>query len=468
MTGTFPGRIVLVEGDEVDIDLQMGAGKIRLATPFAEIGAWDMDAVEITPRPDGSFELAVDEDVVTFFPNDPSAFEAVIDEPVAAPPTPSVGDGTSPAPEPEEDQPTEPILQAPEEPVEATEASGSIEDLSAALEALRVESDDEPEDAPEIEARSWPSSRDRLSRAMEAVRGQREPEEPETDDAAEEDEEPSDDTRRVSSGFSIPGDPGYVDPLVAMPEPDELDEGFEDDDDDTVADEILEQQQSLRLKTTMSRSFPVRKIGIGVGIVVAIAAVGLATPTVIDILSADDSESPVVTNTTLPETSTTLAPTTTTTQATTTTLAPPVAEAFDVPSQEFVESWNELAAEIDPALRFRALPPSGDFEAGFTQYIAMLGTIGPDGTLDAFTIEVDPAGPSGSDQLGIQALGVAIAVVDPSLEPGERAELLGVLGLDVRDPSLGGIDGSVTRNGVAYALRYDPEAVRLFLSIEPA
>src|SRR5665811_1413430 len=88
MTGTFPGRIVLVEGDEVDIDLQMGAGKIRLATPFAEIGAWDMDAVEITPRPDGSFELAVDEDVVTFFPNDPSAFEAVIDEPVATPPTP--------------------------------------------------------------------------------------------------------------------------------------------------------------------------------------------------------------------------------------------------------------------------------------------------------------------------------------------------------------------------------------------
>ena len=463
MTGTFPGRIVLVEGDEVDIDLQMGAGKIRLATPFAEIGAWDLDAVEITPRPDGSFELAVDEDVVTFFPNDPSAFEAVIDEPVAVPPTHSM-DPTPP--EPEEDQPAEPTVQPPEDTVEATEASGSIEDLSAALEALRVESDEEPEGTPEIETRSWPSSRDRLSRAMEAVRGPREPEQPDEDEGAT-DDEPSE--RRVSSGFSIPGDPGYVDPLVAMPEPEEVVEGFEDDEDETVADEILEQQQSLRLKTTMSRSIPVRKIGIGVGIVAVIAAIGFATPTVIDILGGDDSESPAATDTTLPETSTTVAPTTTTTQATTTTTqVPAVAEAFDVPSQEFVESWNELAADIDPALRFRALPPSGDFEAGFTQYIAMLGTIGPDGTLDAFTIEVDPAGPSGSDQLGIQALGVAIAVVDPSLEPAQRAELLGVLGLDVRDPSLGGIDGSVTRNGVAYALRYDPEAVRLFLSVEPA
>ena len=38
MNGTFPGRIVLVEGDEVDVDLQISDEKIRLATPFAEIG----------------------------------------------------------------------------------------------------------------------------------------------------------------------------------------------------------------------------------------------------------------------------------------------------------------------------------------------------------------------------------------------------------------------------------------------
>ena len=193
-----------------------------------------------------------------------------------------------------------------------------------------------------------------------------------------------------------------------------------------------------------------------------IAAIAFATPTVIDILAPEaETGATAATDTTVAVTSTTAALTTTTLPPTTTVPTAVRAEAFDVSSQQFVETWNAVADEVNPALRFRTLLPTGDFEAGFTQYIAMLGTIGPDATVDRFTIEVDPAGPSDSDQLGIQVLGVAIAVVDPSLEPAERAELLGELGLDVRNPELGGLDGQVTRNGVTYALRFDEESIRL-------
>ena len=150
MTGTFPGRIVLVEGDEVDIDLQMGADKIRLATPFTEIGSWDVDSVEITPQSDGSFELAVAEDVVTFFPNDPSAFEAAIAGASADPETdmlafPGQSDSVSP--------PAGDDWFAPDDsvdvPADTIAGSGSIDDLSAALEALRAEPDDVSDDEPD-------------------------------------------------------------------------------------------------------------------------------------------------------------------------------------------------------------------------------------------------------------------------------------------------------------------------------
>ncbi len=148
--------------------------------------------------------------------------------------------------------------------------------------------------------------------------------------------------------------------------------------------------------------------------------------------------------------------------------APVVDSIFGSEVGAFVERWNEVAGEVSPALRFRAFVPAGDFESGFTEWIALLGSVSANGALDRVTLEIDPAGPGASDQLGIQALGVLIAVVDPSLEPGERAALLAEMGLDVRNPELGGIDGTVEFNGNEYRLRFDDEAVRLFLTVSPA
>jgi hypothetical protein len=98
----------------------------------------------------------------------------------------------------------------------------------------------------------------------------------------------------------------------------------------------------------------------------------------------------------------------------------------------------------------------------------MVGVVLPDGRLDDFSIVIDPTGPAEYDRMGIQALGVAIATVDPVRSPDGRAALLGQLGFNVRQPLLEGVDGSVETGGIHYTLVYDPDAVTLTLTVAAA
>jgi hypothetical protein len=123
---------------------------------------------------------------------------------------------------------------------------------------------------------------------------------------------------------------------------------------------------------------------------------------------------------------------------------------------------------VDGVLEFDAFPIIGPFQERFTSYAAMVGVVQPDGTLDEFSIVIDPTGPAEYDRIGIQALGVAVAVVDPARSPEGRAALLGQLGFNVRQPLLEGIDGSVETGGVRYTLLYDSEAVTLTLTVAAA
>jgi hypothetical protein len=93
--------------------------------------------------------------------------------------------------------------------------------------------------------------------------------------------------------------------------------------------------------------------------------------------------------------------------------------------------------------------------------------VGPDGTVDRFSLVIDPTGPANSDRLGIQSLGVAVKVMDPGSTGSSRAALLRSLGLDVNAPNLAGIDSSLDVDGIRYSLRYDPESVTLTLSVAP-
>ena len=440
MNGTFPGLIVLDEGDEVEVDLHLADEKVRLATPFAEIGLWDRDSILFEGNAAGGFELKVADDVVTFYPTDSSSFAAAIarngygSDPIVPRDVenePDVGYAMNTADSSAPGFSDEAFTEFPASSSEAT-SDASLGVSEGSDEPSVTNFTEEPSDNPIVDDPPAPP--------------------------------PS------ASGFLIPGDEGYVfpDDAVLDESPAEVEDG-EAAEEVTVADEILASQRSLRGATKMSSINPykLKRIAAGLGILAVLVGIGFSVPIVIDFFSSPADAQDTVTPTTVAVTaSTAVVQTTVATEP----VPPPAESAFDLSSPAFVERWNELAAQVSPSLRFRSSLPAGDFEVGFTPFIAMLGvsdSASAESTIEAFTIEVDPTGPSASDRLGIQALGLAIAVADPSLEPNQRGALLGEMGLNVRDPSLAGLNGSTVRNGVGYQLFYDAEAVMLRMEVVP-
>ncbi len=76
MIGTFPGKLALAEGEEVDVDLEIAGGRLRLTTGVSEIGSWPIEACAITPA-QGGYRLTLDGEGVSFRPDHPDAFAAV-------------------------------------------------------------------------------------------------------------------------------------------------------------------------------------------------------------------------------------------------------------------------------------------------------------------------------------------------------------------------------------------------------
>jgi hypothetical protein len=91
MIGTFPGKLALVEGDEVDVDLEIAGGRLRLTTGVSEIGAWPLDACLVTALPTGAYELTLDGERVAFSPDHPDAFSAVVARMTPVEPPPATG-----------------------------------------------------------------------------------------------------------------------------------------------------------------------------------------------------------------------------------------------------------------------------------------------------------------------------------------------------------------------------------------
>lgn len=260
----------------------------------------------------------------------------------------------------------------------------------------------------------------------------------------------------------------------SKPEPED-DDGQYSVGPNTVASDILETQRSLRehqLKEIAKGKW-LRWGGIAVATAAVIALFAFLTPRAIDFLQSYESDiapPPEVANTTIPPTT---APTATpdTAPVDTTPEALPIGgeegTIFDRPSPEFITRWDAAGGEIDDVLTFDGFPQLGPFEERFTPFLAMNGIVQPDGTLDQFTLVIDPTGPAEYDRIGIQALGVAIATVDPERSPEGRASLLGELGLNVRQPLLEGIDGTAEAAGIAYTLVYDAAANLLTMTVTP-
>jgi hypothetical protein len=253
----------------------------------------------------------------------------------------------------------------------------------------------------------------------------------------------------------------------------------EDDYDlepNNVADEVLTSQRTLRDHRVkeVKRSHRLKLAAILGGLIGSVALIALLAPGAIEFIQnyeGDASPPPTlaVTETTVITTPTTVVEETPVPDtATSTTLAAVSPESvFALPAPEFVARWDAAAAIVDQVLEFGSNPIVGPFEERFTPYLLFVSEVQPDGRLGGFSLVVDPSGPTEYDRIGIQALGVAVATVEPERSPQGRAALLAELGLNVREPQLGGINGSVQSGDAQYTLVYDPETTLLTLTVTP-
>lgn len=244
-----------------------------------------------------------------------------------------------------------------------------------------------------------------------------------------------------------------------------------------VADEVLSSQRTLRDHRVKDAKRTHRlKLAVIAGVMVGLVAlIALLAPGAIEFIQnyeGDAAPPPTlaVTETTVVTTTTPVSEQTTVsdTSTPTTLVAGPGGSVFGLSAPEFVARWDAAAVIVDPVLEFGANPIVGPFEEQFTPYLSFISEVQPEGTVSGFSLVVDPSGPTEYDRIGIQALGVAVATVDPGRSPQGRAALLGELGLNVREPQLGGIDGSVQSDGVQYALVFDAETTLLTLTVTPA
>lgn len=144
--------------------------------------------------------------------------------------------------------------------------------------------------------------------------------------------------------------------------------------------------------------------------------------------------------------------------------AAPAGLIFDEPPARFVQEWNRVAEEFAEEI---VIDGAANGEAALTPF-ARLEWSSEGGLLARYQVVVDPTGPPEADREALAALGVAIAVADPSLDGPARGDLLEGLGLDVTAPDLGGIDAETELRGVRYSLRYLAAFRSLLFVVSPA
>ena len=184
-----------------------------------------------------------------------------------------------------------------------------------------------------------------------------------------------------------------------------------------------------------------------------------ATPTTI----------PPPTVTTAPQTTTTAAPTTTTPPTTIPPVVGPVTRvAFDLTPQQLAAQWDSQALTLGTNLVSSELSADGSaFSFSVGEYVVITGNVDTDGQVSSVTYVGDPSGTVSDDRAVLSALGLTVAMIEPSLPPDGRRQLIEGLGLDVDDPVLEGLDGSLPYKGIDYALHWDAELARLVLEARP-
>jgi hypothetical protein len=137
---------------------------------------------------------------------------------------------------------------------------------------------------------------------------------------------------------------------------------------------------------------------------------------------------------------------------------------FATDISDLVTRWNTLASNLETPL---LLPPdlASPFFLLLGPAMTLEGVLDPD--VGNVTLRATPTGTAEGDGSIITALGLLIATADPTLDGNDRRALLDQLGLDVGDPELAGLDGTLTYNGLLYRLFYDQPSNTLTLSVTP-
>lgn len=521
-TTAHSGLLVTGSGDGIDIEVEVIGGRtLRMSSAGDELGTWPIDDCHIEPDETrrGSFRIVVDGDDALFTPVDPVGFRSLVSvvsgtdpewllpeldgpaetvdsnpqpAPVADPDdtvaflfgsTPAVPSAPDPAP------PPVPAIEVPAPvPTEAANVAESPLDIPVALEATVPISVD-PTDAPESEpVRHADLTEDDTYDVGLAVETAVEPEPFDTEDdfvLSDEAEVPPDEPERgLRSRFGGSSLDKLSAAIGAVKSQNASATEVRDTEEDyvlapnTVADEVLSSQRTLRehQMKDAKRGKRLKIVGIAAGAAV-IALLTLLAPRAISFVQnyeggAEPPPPLEVSATTVPPTVSTIGESVVDLDGDTTPSIPAegaVSETlFDRPAPEFVARWDATGGAIDEVLRFDSYPIVGPFEERFTPYLTGLGVVEPAGTLGSFSLVIDPSGPAQYDRIGIQALGVAVATFDPERSPEGRATLLAQLGLNVRQPLLAGIDGTVTIEDIAYSLVYDDTTTLLTLTVAPA
>ena len=70
--------VILLDGAEVPVILNIEEGRIRLSSGGTDIGEWSEGEYDLTPDGDGQYLIAADGDSVVFRPSHPDAFARVV------------------------------------------------------------------------------------------------------------------------------------------------------------------------------------------------------------------------------------------------------------------------------------------------------------------------------------------------------------------------------------------------------
>lgn len=148
--------------------------------------------------------------------------------------------------------------------------------------------------------------------------------------------------------------------------------------------------------------------------------------------------------------------------------AVPAGSVFELSASELAQRWDSAVRTYDSGLVAGELQEAeGEFAFEAGPFVRLQGST-TDGVVSRMAFLGDPSGTVEDDQEVLTGLGTVLRLVEPSLPPEGRRELLAALGFDVENPEVDGLDNTLDYREHRYWLRWDADLERLVLDVRPS